>query len=74
MTKKGIVLEILYSKSIEGYFLINLSLFIIDSYQRRTVLSNAMNIIYSTKGKNIIFSSGSESYLTHRSPYDIVAL
>jgi len=70
-----VVVEILYSDSISGKMFFS-SIFIpkIDSKIRRTVFSNAMNIIQSSKGKNIIFSSGSNEILTHRSPYDIVVM
>lgn len=37
-------------------------------------MSNALNLIRVTKGKNILFSSGANTYQELRSPYDVAAL
>jgi len=41
---------------------------------RRMVFSNAIQLIQATKGKNIIFTSGTEDAFYHRSPYDAINL
>ena len=71
------MLEILYSDSISGNFynkVKEIPLVLLDSKVRRMVFSNAMNMIHSSKGKSFIFSSGANEVLTHRSPFDIVAM
>jgi len=72
--KKGIMFEISYSQSIEGPFLNNLNLIGIDMTFRRMIFSNAIQLIRATKGKNIIFSSGTDEAFYHRSPYDVINL
>lgn len=48
--------------------------FIKDTTKRSLFISNVLLLIEVTKGKNIIISSGAESYFEHRSPYDIVTI
>lgn len=60
--KKGIMFEVTYSQAIE------------DMSVRRMIFSNAIQLIQATKGKNIIFSSGTEEAFYHRSPYDSINL
>jgi RNase P/RNase MRP subunit p30 len=37
-------------------------------------MTNIINIIKATNGKNLIISSHASSTLTHRTPYDVAAL
>jgi len=45
-----------------------------DDSTRVVCMTNIINIIKATQGKNIIVSSHSSSLKTHRTPYDVVAL
>jgi RNase P/RNase MRP subunit p30 len=46
----------------------------LDQNRRRMFISNAMILVKATKGRNIILSSDTSTWLYHRSPYDLVAL
>ncbi|KAJ5078880.1 ribonuclease p subunit p30 [Anaeramoeba ignava] len=60
--RNGIFFEIRYS-SLLG-----------ETQIRRKAMNNILNIIKYTKGKNIIFSSGTSSLMELRGPYDIMNL
>lgn len=47
---------------------------IFDENTRVICMTNIINIIKATKGKNIIISSHSSSLYHHRTPYDIASL
>lgn len=47
---------------------------IFDENTRVICMTNIINIIKATKGKNIIISSHSSSLYRHRTPYDIASL
>ena len=55
------------------YFEINLSS-LYDSNKKRVCLTNCINLIKATKGKNLIVSSDTSNFLYHRSGYDICSL
>lgn len=48
--------------------------FIKDTSKRSLFISNVLLLLDVTKGKNILISSGAESYYEHRSPYDIITI
>lgn len=52
------------------YFLIGY----LDSSSNRFLMSNALNLIRVTKGKNILISSSARGTHELRSPYDVAAL
>lgn len=56
------------------FFEIRYSEFIRDTTKRSTFISNVMLLLDVTKGKNVILSSGSESFYYHRSPYDVMTM
>jgi ribonuclease P/MRP protein subunit RPP1 len=56
------------------FFEINYSQGIRDATGRRYLISNAMELIKKTKGKNIIMSSDALKALDVRSPYDMANL
>ncbi|XP_022782813.1 ribonuclease P protein subunit p30-like [Stylophora pistillata] len=60
--ERGVHFEIIYSTALRS------------PSERTTVLSIAMDLVFFTKGKNIIVSSGAEEELDFRGPYDIVNL
>jgi RNase P/RNase MRP subunit p30 len=45
-----------------------------DDATRVVCMTNMINIIKATKGKNIIISSHSSSLYRHRTPYDVSSL
>lgn len=45
-----------------------------DEGTRVICMTNMINVIKATGGKNIVFSSGARSIFTHRTPYDSAAL
>jgi RNase P/RNase MRP subunit p30 len=45
-----------------------------DDVSRVICMTNIINIIKATGGKNIIFSSHADNFKYHRSPYDVAAL
>lgn len=45
-----------------------------DDNTRVVCMTNMINVIKATGGKNIIVSSHTDNIKTHRSPYDIAAL
>ena len=45
-----------------------------DNNKKRVCLTNAINIIKATKGKNLIVSRECLNYIYHRSGYDLVSL
>lgn len=47
---------------------------IFDDATRVICMTNMINIIKATKGKNIIISSHSSSVYRHRTPYDVASL
>ncbi|XP_043912862.1 ribonuclease P protein subunit p30 [Protopterus annectens] len=59
---RGIYFELVYTPAIR------------DSTMRRYTISNALALMQSCKGKNIIISSGAEKPLELRGPYDIANL
>lgn len=56
------------------FFEINYSEFIKDANKRSVFISNVLSIIDVTKGKNLILSSGTDNFLYHRSPYDLITM
>lgn len=60
--RKGISIEICYSSAIS------------DKEKKKQVLSNCLEIIKATKGKNLIISSQAYNFIYHRSPFDLVAI
>jgi ribonuclease P/MRP protein subunit RPP1 len=56
------------------FFEITYNDFIENDNSRATFISNVMLLLDVTKGKNIIISSGSNSFYSHRSPYDIMTI
>ena len=48
--------------------------FILDNSKRAIFISNVLMLLEVTKGKNIIISSGTDNFIDHRSPYDIVTM
>lgn len=56
------------------FFEINYCEFIKDYTKRNVYISNVLSILEVTKGKNLIISSGSDNFLYHRSPYDILVM
>ncbi len=69
--KKSLILSAL-DKNI--FFEIQYNGFITDNSKRAIFISNILMLLEITKGKNFIISSGSDNYLDHRSPYDIINL
>lgn len=59
---RGIFFEICYEE------------FIRDTFKRPNFISNVLSILEVTKGKNLIISSGSDNYIYHRSPNDLITL
>jgi ribonuclease P/MRP protein subunit RPP1 len=45
-----------------------------DANKKRVCLTNCINLIKATKGKNLLVSSGLSSHIYHRSPVDICSL
>lgn len=45
-----------------------------DDSTRVVCMTNMINVIKATGGKNIIVSSHTDNTKTHRSPYDVAAL
>jgi ribonuclease P/MRP protein subunit RPP1 len=76
--KRGVFFEITYSTALTGpHCFLPFSIFNCvhtDSTTRRHLISNAMNIIRATNGKNIIITSEAKKALDIRNPYDIAAL
>jgi RNase P/RNase MRP subunit p30 len=66
--------QILSAISKNTYFEIIYGNFIKDTTKRSLFISNVLLLLDVTKGKNIIISSGAESFYEHRSPYDIVTI
>ncbi len=66
--KKSLILSAIDKKI---FFEIIYSGFIRDTSKRSLFISNVLMLLEVTKGKNIIISSGAESFYEHRSPYDI---
>ncbi|XP_018418355.1 PREDICTED: ribonuclease P protein subunit p30 [Nanorana parkeri] len=60
--ERGIFFELIYTPAIK------------DSTLRRYTISNALNLMQTSKGKNIIVSSGAERPLDLRGPYDVATL
>ncbi|XP_048843746.1 ribonuclease P protein subunit p30 [Brienomyrus brachyistius] len=60
--ERGVFFEISYASAIK------------DSTMRRYTISNAINLMETCKGKNVIVSSGAEMPLELRGPYDIANL
>ncbi|MBN3312176.1 RPP30 protein, partial [Atractosteus spatula] len=56
---RGVFFEITYTPAIK------------DSTMRRYTISNALSLMQTCKGKNVIISSGAEKPLDLRGPYDI---
>lgn len=56
------------------FFEINYSRFISDTSKRSTFITNFLIFLEVTKGKNIILSSGAETFYDHRSPHDITTM
>lgn len=56
------------------FFEIQYSDFIKNSDKRSTFISNALLLFDVTKGKNIMISSGGETFLEHRSPKEIMVV
>ncbi|XP_030611787.1 ribonuclease P protein subunit p30 [Archocentrus centrarchus] len=59
---RGVVFEVSYSAAIR------------DSTMRRYTIANAVSLVESCKGKNVILSSAAEKALELRGPYDITNL
>ncbi|XP_026206467.1 ribonuclease P protein subunit p30 isoform X2 [Anabas testudineus] len=59
---RGVVFELCYSAAIR------------DSTMRRYTIANALSLMESCKGKNVILSSAAEKALELRGPYDITNL
>ena len=57
--ERGVHFEISYSPAIR------------DTTQRKYVISNALDIVRASKGRNLIFSSAAESAMDLRGPYDV---
>lgn len=47
---------------------------VFDASKKRICLTNCINLIRATKGKNLIVSSGVASHIYHRSPVDVCSL
>ena len=60
--ERGIHFEIVYSPAIR------------DNTQRRYIISNAMELVHVSKGKNIIISSEAGHQMDLRGPYDVANL
>ena len=60
--ERGIHFEIVYSHAIR------------DNTLRRYLISNALELVTFTKGKNVFISSGAENPMDFRGPYDLVNL
>lgn len=60
--EKNMFFEIIYSD------------FIKQDNKRSIFISNVLLLLEVTKGKNIIISSGAESFYDHRSPYDVITI
>uniref|UniRef100_UPI003AACCD73 ribonuclease P protein subunit p30-like n=1 Tax=Centroberyx gerrardi TaxID=166262 RepID=UPI003AACCD73 len=60
--ERGLVFEVCYVPAIR------------DSTMRRYSIANAVSLLESCKGKNVILSSGAEQPLELRGPYDIANL
>uniref|UniRef100_A0A0B6ZST8 RNase P subunit p30 n=1 Tax=Arion vulgaris TaxID=1028688 RepID=A0A0B6ZST8_9EUPU len=60
--KRGIHFEIVFSPAL------------LDNSVKRNIISNALSLVRTGGGKNIILSSGSKQPLDLRSPYDVVNL
>lgn len=60
--ERGIHFEIVYSPAIR------------DNTQRRYIISNAMELVRASKGRNIIMSSEAENQMDLRGPYDVANL
>jgi ribonuclease P/MRP protein subunit RPP1 len=56
------------------FFEITYDDFIKNDNRRSTFISNVLLLLDVTKGKNIIISSGSNNFYSHRSPYDILTI
>jgi ribonuclease P/MRP protein subunit RPP1 len=56
------------------FFEINYGEFIKDNSKRSNFISNVLMLLDVTKGKNLIISSGVNSFLHHRSPYDLITM
>ena len=69
--KKSLILSALDNNI---FFEILYNGFITDNSKRAVFISNILMLLEITKGKNLIISSGSENYIDHRSPYDIINL
>lgn len=60
--KRGIFFELKYGEAFE------------DHDSKKNIFSNCINIINNLKSKNIIFTSGTDDYFLHRSPFDVACL
>lgn len=60
--QKGIIFEMIYSQAI------------LDSNNRRMIMSNLIYLSRTLRGKHTILSSGANSHIFHRTPSDIYSL
>lgn len=60
--ERGMSFEIAYSPAIR------------DDFLRKNVIANALELVRVCKGKNVVVSSGAESVMELRGPYDLVNL
>lgn len=76
--QNGIQFEIQYSAALKGTSILqaftNEYSSLLDQSARRNMITNALNLVRATKGRNIILTSAAQKALDLRGPYDITNL